>query len=332
MRRFLLSTDTPSSNTHLALIASDIEAVDRIIRQQLHSDVVLINQIGEYIINAGGKRIRPALVLLFAQACGYRGTHHHTLAAVVEFIHTATLLHDDVVDESALRRGQPTSNALFGNAASVLVGDFIYTRSFQMMVSVGSLRVMEILAEATNVIAEGEVQQLMNMHDPDLTDEQYLKVIHSKTAKLFEAAAVLGALVAGASEATIAAAAEYGRSLGAAFQLIDDVLDYTGNPADIGKNIGDDLREGKMTLPLIRLMQTGTDAQRQLVRDCIANGDDSRFGEILKAITASDGLSYTRRAAETAAQAAATALDSLPHSQFKEILLKLSAFTVDRNH
>ena len=327
-----MSIDATSSNTHLAPIASDMEAVNRIIRQQLHSDVVLINQIGEYIVSAGGKRIRPALVLLFALACGYRGTHHHTLAAVVEFIHTATLLHDDVVDESALRRGQPTANGLFGNAASVLVGDFIYTRSFQMMVSVGSLRVMEILAEATNVIAEGEVLQLMNMHDPDLTEEQYLQVIHSKTAKLFEAAAVLGALVADAPESTVTAAAEYGRSLGAAFQLVDDVLDYTGNPADIGKNLGDDLREGKMTLPLIRLMQTGTDTQRQLVRDCIARGDDSRFGEILEAITSSDGLSYARQAAERAAQAAAKAIDPLPYSQFKETLLKLRAFAVDRNH
>ena len=309
-----------------------MDAVNRVIRQHLNSEVVLINQIGEYIVNAGGKRLRPALVLLFAKAFGYDGTHHHTLAAVVEFIHTATLLHDDVVDESALRRGQPTSNALFGNAASVLVGDFIYTRSFQMMVSVGSLRVMEILAEATNVIAEGEVLQLMNMHDPDLSEAQYLQVIHSKTAKLFEAAAVLGALIAGAPEPAIAAAAEYGRLLGAAFQLVDDVLDYTGNPADIGKNLGDDLREGKMTLPLIRLMQTGTEAQRELVRDCITRGDASRFDEILAAITATDGLAYTKQAAQKAAEAAAQAIATLPDSQFKQTLLQLSAFAVGRNY
>ncbi|EGF32446.1 putative octaprenyl-diphosphate synthase protein, partial [Oxalobacteraceae bacterium IMCC9480] len=227
------------------VIASDMEAVNLVIRRQLHSEVALVNQIAEYIISAGGKRIRPALVLLMARAFGYNGTHHHDLAAVVEFIHTATLLHDDVVDESSLRRGRQTANALFGNAASVLVGDFVYSRAFQMMVSVDDMRVMRILSDATNVIAEGEVLQLLNMHDPDVTEARYLQVIRSKTAKLFEAAAQLGALVAGASAEDVEAAAEYGRSLGTAFQLIDDVLDYSGNASDIGKNVGDDLREGK---------------------------------------------------------------------------------------
>jgi len=309
-----------------------MEAVNATIRRQLYSDVPLVNQIAEYIISAGGKRIRPVLVLLIANAHGYRGTHHHSLAAVVEFIHTATLLHDDVVDESSLRRGRQTANALFGNAASVLVGDFVYSRAFQMMVSVGDMRVMQILADATNVIAEGEVLQLLNMHDPDVTEERYLQVIRSKTAKLFEAAAQLGALIAGASEDAIDAAAEYGRSLGTAFQLIDDVLDYSGNAADIGKNVGDDLREGKPTLPLIYLMQHGTPAQRQLVRSCIENGDEQHFGEILAAITTSGALGYTKNEAEKAAQRAAHSISALPNSQFKDSLLQLCAFAVDRNH
>ena len=244
-----------------------MDAVNQVIRQQLHSEIGLINQISEYIINAGGKRIRPALVLLFANAFGYQGTQHHTLAAIVEFIHTATLLHDDVVDESEQRRGQPTANTLFGNAASVLVGDFIYTRAFQMMVSVNDMRVMELLSETTNVIAEGEVLQLMNVRNPDISEASYRQVIHSKTGKLFEAAAQLGAIIANAPETDIFAVARYGRSLGTAFQLIDDMLDYTGEAQQIGKTQGDDLREGKMTLPLIHLMQHGTESQRQLIRD-----------------------------------------------------------------
>ncbi|MBS1188203.1 MAG: ispB [Burkholderiaceae bacterium] len=313
-------------------IAADMEAVNQAIRGELRSCVALVNQIAEYIINAGGKRIRPALVLLFANACGYRGTHHHTLAAVVELIHTSTLLHDDVVDESALRRGQPTSNALFGNAASVLVGDFIYSRSFQMMVSVNDMRVMQILSEATNIIAEGEVMQLMNMRDAGVSEAHYLQVIHCKTAKLFEAAASLGALLAGASEEQIAAAAEYGRKLGTAFQLIDDVLDYTGNIEQTGKNLGDDLREGKMTLPLIYLMQHGTTEQQQLVRNCIEQGDENHFGIILSAITASGALEYVRRQAEKAASEAANALVCFPDSKFKESLLQLCASAAGRNH
>lgn len=313
-------------------IATEMDAVNQVIRARLHSDVPLVKQIAEYIISAGGKRIRPALVLLVAKACGYHGGAHHELAAVVEFIHTATLLHDDVVDESSMRRGRKTANALFGNAASVLVGDFLYSRAFQMMLALNDMRVMQIIAEATNVIAEGEVLQLLNMHNADVTEEQYLQVIRSKTAKLFEAAGQLGALVAGAPDPHIEAAAEYGRSLGTAFQLIDDVLDYSGNAADIGKNVGDDLREGKPTLPLIYLMEHGSDAERQLVRTCIENGDERHFDEILAAITTSGALDYTRRAAEKAAQRAADSISSLPNSQFKESLLKLCAFAVGRNH
>lgn len=321
-----------SQNTIIQPISADMDAVNAVIRRQLYSDVPLVNQIAEYIISAGGKRIRPVLVLLVANAYGYHGTHHHDLAAVVEFIHTATLLHDDVVDESSMRRGRKTANALFGNAASVLVGDFVYSRAFQMMVSVKSMRVMQILADATNVIAEGEVLQLLNMHDPDVTEERYLQVIRSKTAKLFEAAAQLGALIAGASEDAIESAAEYGRSLGTAFQLVDDVLDYSGNAADIGKNVGDDLREGKPTLPLIYLMQHGTAQQRELVRSCIENGDEQHFDEILAAITGSGALDYTKHEAERAAQRAASAISSMPNTQFKDSLLQLCAFAVDRNH
>lgn len=313
-------------------VAADMAAVNLVIRQQLHSEVALVSQIADYIISAGGKRIRPMLVLLVANAFGYRGTHHHDLAAVVEFIHTATLLHDDVVDESSLRRGRETANALFGNAASVLVGDFVYSRAFQIMVSIDDIRVMRILADATNVIAEGEVLQLMNMHDPDVSEARYLQVIRSKTAKLFEAAAQLGALIAGASEAQIEAAAEYGRSLGTAFQLIDDVLDYSGNATDIGKNVGDDLREGKPTLPLIHLMHHGNAEQRALVRSCIEQGDEQHFDVILAAITSSGALDYTRREAEHAAARASAAIAGLADSQFKNSLLDLCIFAVDRNH
>ncbi len=316
----------------LAVIANDMQAVDAAIRAQLHSDVPLVSTIADYIISAGGKRIRPALVLLMANAWGYKGDEHYKLAAVIEFIHTATLLHDDVVDESALRRGRQTANAMFGNAASVLVGDFVYSRAFPMMVSVNNMRVMQILADATNVIAEGEVLQLMNMHDPDVTEARYLQVIRSKTAKLFEAGTELGSLIAGASEEGIAAAAEYGRSLGTAFQLIDDVLDYSGNAADIGKNVGDDLREGKPTLPLIYLMQHGTEQQRTLVRDCIANGDEAHFDEILAAITSSGALEYTRQQAVAAVDRAKDTLTLMPAGPCKDALAALADFSVDRNH
>ena len=328
-----MPAQNPASQSQpLAVIAADMQAVDAAIRSQLHSDVPLVSQIADYIISAGGKRIRPALVLLMANAWGYRGTEHHKLAAVIEFIHTATLLHDDVVDESDLRRGRQTANALFGNAASVLVGDFVYSRAFQMMVSVQNMRIMQILADATNVIAEGEVLQLMNMHDPNVTEERYLQVIRSKTAKLFEAATELGSLIAGAPEEGIAAASEYGRSLGTAFQLIDDVLDYSGNAADIGKNVGDDLREGKPTLPLIYLLQHGSEQQRALVRACIATGDEAHFDEILSAITHSGALEYTRQKAELASMQAVTAITALPEGPNKDALLELAAFAVRRNH
>jgi len=326
---------TPNSVSSRLLsdaIAADTDAVNRVIRRELHSEVPLVNQIADYIISAGGKRIRPTLVLLFANAWGYRGTEHHALAAIVEFIHTATLLHDDVVDESSMRRGRKTANALFGNAASVLVGDFLYSRSFQMMVAIRNMRVMQILADATNVIAEGEVLQLLNMHDPDLSEARYLQVIRSKTAKLFEAAAQLGALIAGASDEQIEAAAEYGRSLGTAFQLIDDVLDYSGNADDIGKNVGDDLREGKPTLPLIYLMQHGTPEQRELVRTCIETGDEQHFDAVLAAVTESGALQYTREQATMAADVARATIVGLPSGDFKNSLLNLCAFAVDRNH
>lgn len=307
-----------------------MDAVNAVIRQQLHTDVVLVSQIAEYIINAGGKRIRPVLVLLMAKAYQYQGKDHHNLAAIVEFIHTATLLHDDVVDESSMRRGRETANALFGNAASVLVGDFLYSRAFQMMVGIDSMRVMRILADATNVIAEGEVLQLLNMHDPDVTEERYLEVIRCKTAKLFEAAAQIGALIAGANEAQMETAGEYGRSLGTAFQLIDDVLDYSGNAAEIGKNVGDDLREGKPTLPLIYLMKNGNEQEKQLVRACIEEGDESQFDAILRAITQSGALDYTKQAADQAADQAASAIADLPESDYKKALLGLAYLAVNR--
>ncbi len=323
---------TAQPNPITDVIATDMVAVNQVIRQQLYSEVALVNQIAEYIISAGGKRIRPVLVLLIANAYGYQGKHHFDLAAIVEFIHTATLLHDDVVDESSLRRGRQTANAMFGNAASVLVGDFLYSRAFQMMVSIQSMRVMQILADATNVIAEGEVLQLLNMHDPDVSEERYLQVIRSKTAKLFEAAAEIGALIAGANDAQISAAGEYGRSIGTAFQLIDDVLDYSGNADDIGKNVGDDLREGKPTLPLIYLMKNGSDAERQLVRTCIEQGDESQFNAILQAITDSGALEYTRNKAVTAAELARQSVADLPESAYKSALLALTQFAVTRNH
>ena len=321
-----------SQTSFIDPIAADMGEVNSVIRQQLYSEVPLVNQVAEYIISAGGKRIRPVWVLLIANAYAYQGAAHHSLAAVIEFIHTATLLHDDVVDESSLRRGKQTANALFGNAASVLVGDFLYSRAFQMMVGVGHPRVMQIVADATNVIAEGEVLQLLNMHNPDVDEAAYLRVIRSKTAKLFEAAAQLGALIAGANDVEIEAAGEYGRSLGTAFQLIDDVLDYSGNAAEIGKNVGDDLREGKPTLPLIYLMEHGTVEQRELVRTCIENGDEQHFDQILAAITSSGALDYTRQEAQKAAQRASDAVQSLPDSIYKNSLLKLAAFAVDRNH
>jgi octaprenyl-diphosphate synthase len=315
-----------------APIADDMRAVDAVIRARLHSEVVLVSQVAEYIISAGGKRMRPALVLLAAKACGYTGTHHHELAAVVEFIHTATLLHDDVVDESSLRRGRETANAVFGNAASVLVGDFLYSRAFQMMVSVGEMRIMQVLADATNVIAEGEVLQLMNCRNADVTVDEYLRVIRYKTAKLFEAAGRLGAIVAGAGNPVEEALAAYGMHLGTAFQLIDDVLDYSGEEAETGKHLGDDLAEGKPTLPLIHVMTHGRPEDAQRVRLAIetANGDD--FAGVLAAVKASGALDVARRHGVDEAERAKQALAVVPDSKFRETLLEFADFAVRRQY
>lgn len=313
-----------------ALIADDMRAVDAVIRDRLHSEVVLVRQVADYIIASGGKRMRPALVLLAAGAMGYQGSLHQELAAVVEFIHTATLLHDDVVDESALRRGRDTANALFGNAASVLVGDFLYSRAFQMMVAVGSMRVMEVLADATNVIAEGEVLQLMNCHNADATVDEYLQVIRYKTAKLFEAAARLGGILGCADAAVEDGLARYGMHLGTAFQLIDDVLDYSGAEAETGKHIGDDLAEGKPTLPLIHVIRNGSAQQATCVRNAIENGGRDDFADVLAAIRATGALDETRRYAERESASAKQAIDALPPTHFKECLIQLSDFAVAR--
>lgn len=309
-----------------------MRAVDAVIRRRLASDVVLIGQVAEYIIGAGGKRLRPAVLLLVAGACGYRGTHHHELAAVVEFIHTATLLHDDVVDESDLCRGRQTANAVFGNAASVLVGDFLYSRSFQMMVEVGSMRVMEVMADATNTIAEGEVLQLLNVHNADVTDESYLEVIRRKTAKLFEASARLAAILAGADEEVEAGVADYGMHLGTAFQVIDDVLDYSGDHSETGKNLGDDLNEGKPTLPLIHVMRSGTPEQAALVRRAIEEGGRDEFPQVLEAIRDTGALDFARDCAVREAEAAREALRPLKDSPYKQSLLDLATFAVARSH
>ncbi len=314
----------------LAPVTRDMESVDAVIRSRLNSNVVLIRTIGDYIIGAGGKRMRPALLLLVAQALGYRGTHQHVLAAVVEFIHTATLLHDDVVDESSLRRGRDTANAVFGNAASVLVGDYLYSRAFEMMVEVDSMRIMQIMSEATTVIAEGEVLQLLNVHDPDVSQERYLQVVRFKTAKLFEAAAQAGAVIAGASPERQEAAAAYGRHIGTAFQLVDDVLDYSGDAAALGKNVGDDLREGKPTLPLIRVLEVGTSAQRDLVRHAIEHGE-ADFDAVARAIQETGALDHARQCALAEAEMARRSLDAFPISEYRQSLLEFCAFAVNRD-
>lgn len=312
------------------LLAEDMIAVDGVIRDQLHSEVVLVNQIGEYIVNSGGKRLRPALVVLSAQAFGYTGKFHYDLAAVVEFIHTATLLHDDVVDESDLRRGRATASALFGNAASVLVGDFLYSRAFQMMVRVDDMRVMQTLADATNLIAEGEVLQLLNCHDADVSLENYMRVIHCKTAKLFEAAMRLGAILGKVDDELQQAAALYGMHLGTAFQLVDDVLDYSANESETGKHLGDDLAEGKPTLPLIYAMQHGTQEQAGVVRRAIEQGDLDSFPQVLAIIRQTGALDHTRRQAEKEAAAACAALSVLADSPFKDALINLANFAATR--
>ncbi len=312
------------------LIADDLKATNQLILDRLSSDVVLINQIGHYIVGSGGKRLRPMIVLLSARALGYTGATHVDLAAIVEFIHTATLLHDDVVDGSELRRNRDTANAVWGNAASVLVGDFLYSRSFEMMVAVDSMRVMEILSTATNQIAEGEVLQLLNCNDPDTDEARYREVVLRKTATLFEAGARLGAVVAGACEAEEQAMADYGLHLGMAFQMIDDALDYGSSDADIGKNIGDDLAEGKPTLPLIRAMQVADADTRAMLREVIEQGGADRVEEVRRAIESTDAIEYTARLAREEADRAKQAIEDLPPSAYLTALAALADFAVDR--
>ncbi|TMO77212.1 octaprenyl diphosphate synthase [Pseudoalteromonas sp. S3785] len=316
-----------------ALIESDMNDVNQLIHAQMRSDVALVNQLGLYIVNSGGKRVRPMLALLAARALGYQGKDHITLATIVEFIHTATLLHDDVVDESNLRRGTPTANAEFGNAASVLVGDFIYTRSFQLMVGLGKMQIMQVLADATNVIAEGEVLQLMNCNDPNTTEASYMQVIYSKTAKLFEAATGLAAIITEQDNSVLDALNLYGMHLGTAFQLVDDVLDYNADANQLGKNIGDDLAEGKPTLPLIYAMQHGSDEQRALIRDAIehCNGMDN-LEAILTALKETKALEFTMQKAQQEADKAIACLDFLAESQYKQALISLARIAVERDH
>ncbi len=312
------------------LIADDMSAVDKLIQSRLQSDVVLINQLSLYIINSGGKRLRPALVILCARACGYTGGEHINLATIIEFIHTATLLHDDVVDGSDLRRGEKTANAVWGNEASVLVGDFLYTRAFEMMVEMDSMRLMEILSHTTNIIAEGEVMQLMNCNDPDTTEQRYLDVIHHKTAKLFESAGQLGAVISGASEEIEHAMASYAMHLGSAFQLVDDVLDYSANSEAIGKNIGDDLAEGKPTLPLIYAMRTGSPEQATIIREAIEQGSLDKMAEIVDIINNTGAIDYTAQAAQHEIDLAKGTLAILPESDYKTALLALADFAINR--
>lgn len=323
--------DLPNVAVAATLMATEMLEVDAVIRRRLSSSVALVNQIANYIVSAGGKRMRPMLVLLFSRALGFSGPERFELAATVEFIHTATLLHDDVVDESALRRGRQTANSLFGNSASVLVGDFVYSRAFQMMVSLNRMRVLEVLADATNVIAEGEVLQLMNMHDPDLAVDDYLRVIRFKTAKLFEASARLGAVLADASPTVEEACASYGRSLGTAFQLVDDLLDYEGATAELGKNVGDDLREGKPTLPLLLAMERGTTEERALVRQAILNGEVALLPRIVAIVRRTGALEATRAAARAEADKASRSLDALAPSAYRDALLESCARSVERS-
>ncbi len=326
-------TDTAASTASaLALIADDMREVDAVIGRRLDSGVPLVGQVSHYLISAGGKRLRPALLLLVCGALGYRCEQRFNLAAVVEFIHTATLLHDDVVDESTLRRGRATANQSFGNPASVLVGDFLYSRAFQMMLDARNMRVMEILADATNVIAEGEVLQLMNMHDASLDESGYLRVIRSKTAKLFEASSRLGAVLAGSAAPVEAACAEYGQALGTAFQVIDDLLDYDGDALQMGKNLGDDLREGKATLPLIAAMQRGSVAQRDLIRHAIEHGAVDELDAIVCIVRETGALEVTRDAAAAEARRAMRCCDALPRNDHTAGLLQLASSLLERRH
>ena len=325
-----MSASSSTTAASLQLVANDMGHVDKVIAKRLDSGVPLVAQVSAYIISAGGKRLRPALLLLMCGALGYQQPQRFNLAAVVEFIHTATLLHDDVVDESTLRRGRATANDVFGNPASVLVGDFLYSRAFQMMVESGQMRVMEILAEATNVIAEGEVLQLMIMHDASLDADGYLRVIRSKTAKLFEACARLAAVLAGSDAATEQACATYGQALGTAFQVIDDVLDYDGDSAEMGKNLGDDLREGKATLPLIIAMQRAAPQDAQVIRQAIETGGLDRLDDVMRIVRTTGSLELTINAAASEAKRAIDALVTFPESVFKQALLQLAAQLLER--
>ena len=311
-------------------MARDLAQVDEVIAKRLSSGVPLVGQVAQYIISAGGKRLRPVILLLTSGALGYQEAHKYSMAAVVEFIHTATLLHDDVVDESTLRRGRPTANENFGNPASVLVGDFLYSRAFQMMVDAGSMRIMQVLADATNVIAEGEVLQLMNMHDASLDEAAYLHVIRSKTAKLFEASARLAAILAKTSPELEEACADYGQALGTAFQVIDDVLDYEGNAAEMGKNLGDDLREGKATLPLIAAMQRASATDKALIQNAIQNGSVDDLQAVIGIVRATGALDVARAAAASEAQRAIQAAQALPDNAYTQALMALGSQLLDR--
>ena len=314
------------------VVDADFAEVDRVIRSRLASDVVLVNQVAEYIVAGGGKRLRPLVVLIAAKACGYDGSRHTEAAAIIEFIHTATLLHDDVVDGSDLRRGRDTANAVWGNEASVLVGDYLYSRAFQMMVSLGLPRIMGVMADATNKIAEGEVLQLMNAHDPDTTEERYFEVIYRKTARLFEAGTQIAAILAGASPETEAAMLRYGKHLGTAFQLVDDALDYQSNSAELGKNIGDDLAEGKPTLPLIHALKNGSPEDQALIRTAILEGGLDQLERITAAIESTGGLAYTARLARRESDLAIESLAGLPDSVFSQALRDLANFAVNRKN
>jgi len=315
-----------------ALTCDDMEAVNQLIHTCLSSEVALINQMGHYIVNSGGKRLRPLLVLLSARALNYSDTQHVDLAAIIEFIHTATLLHDDVVDASEMRRGKETANAVWGNEASVLVGDFLYSRAFQMMVNVGDMRVMDVMSKATNVIAEGEVLQLLNCGDASTTEERYLEVIHFKTAKLFEAACQLGAIISASDAKTEKAMADYGMYLGTAFQLIDDVLDYSATSEEMGKNVGDDLAEGKPTLPLIYAMRHGTPAEAAIIKNAIENSDIKNIDAVIETIHSTGALVYTTAAAQIEAEKAAKAISLLPASPYRDAMYTLAEFSVNRSY
>jgi octaprenyl-diphosphate synthase len=324
------TTDSVNFDDVAALVSDDIEAVDRLIIESLDSDVALVSKVSEYIVMSGGKRLRPLIVLLAARALGYEGDQHISAAAIIEFIHTATLLHDDVVDSSERRRGKFSANTVFGNQASVLVGDFLYSRSFQMMVDIGDMRIMHILADATNTIAAGEVMQLMNVHDPDTSEEDYQQVIYRKTAKLFEAGAQIAAVLANRDPGDEASMIRYGQDLGTAFQLIDDALDYNASADELGKNLGDDLAEGKATLPLIHAMRVGNEAQRELIRAAILEGGLGQMDQIQEIIHSTGALEYTIRKARNAANSAIARLDDIPDSEYRQALMSLARLAIQR--